>query len=338
MSGFHDPFEVFAEVFGDGIFSNFFSAGPETNEAKIARVKVMPLPRYQASLIADGRRKQRTPEELDALLGAILRVLDESREQITIRHLFYRLVSLKALEKTEKDCEVLQYHLTKWRRAGLVEYSAFADSTRWYIRKPSYDGLHDALERTRDNYRRDMWAAQPYYVEVWVDKDAIAGVVSRIAESYGVPVFVYRGFSSLTGIYQASETFQEIKENGKQPVILHVGDYDPSGQVAADAIEKSLLTDFGCEGVEFHRIAVTADQVSELGLPTRPTKTSTHSGKWTGGDSVEIDAMSSEQIQGIVEAAIVELIDQHEWNALRKIETQERKTLAKITAGFRKKS
>jgi hypothetical protein len=244
-------------------------------------------------------------------------------------------VTRKIIEKTEQAYDALLKHLAKWRRAKSIDWASFSDSTRWYIRAASYESVHDALKRTRENYRRDMWVTQPYYPEVWVEKDAIAGLVAETAQSYGVPTFVCRGFSSLSGIYEASQTFKAVRENGKTPVILFLGDYDPSGQVEADFIERSLREDFGCD-VDFRHVAVTAEQIEAFDLPTRPTKESSHSKNWTGGESVELDAMSTEQIQGVVKSAILDLIDVEEWQALRNIEEQERKSLQRIEARFRR--
>jgi hypothetical protein len=128
-----------------------------------------------------------------------------------------------------------------------------------------------------------------------------------------------------------------VIKNGKMPVIFHLGDFDPSGQVAADSIETTLREDFDCD-VDFRRIAVTEEQIDEFDLPTRPTKTSSHSHDWTGGDSVELDAMSTAQIQEAVERAILELIDRAEWAALRVTEEEERKTLDRIASRYRRRA
>ena len=278
--------------------------------------------------------KRRNPEQMEGLLEAIRVILDSTESQVTIRHLFYRLVSAGEIEKTEHAYKNLNQHLTKWRRSGDINWGDFSDSTRWYLRAPVYSGIRDVLDRTQESYRRDMWASQPYYVEVWVEKDAIAGLISETAQGYGVPTFVCRGFSSLTGIYQASETFHDVNGNGKTPIVFHLGDYDPSGQAGAAFIERSLREDFECD-VDFRSIAVTREQIAQFDLPTRPTKTSSHSVRWTGGESVELDAMSTEQIQGIVENAITDLIDPTTWNRLRLVEEEERKTLKRIASRFR---
>src|SRR5262245_46103555 len=130
--------------------------------------------------------RRRTTEQMAELLDGILAIVTEEEGQITIRHLFYRLVGLRIIEKTEQAYKSLCGHLSRWRRSGQIPWDAFADSTCWHIQEPTFDGIKDALQRTREIYRRDLWATQPYYVEVWIEKDAIAGVIYDITESFGV--------------------------------------------------------------------------------------------------------------------------------------------------------
>jgi hypothetical protein len=276
------------------------------------------------------KRRRRTLAEMDALLAAIHSILDGEEHAITVRHLFYRLVGLGVIPKTEVAYHLLVRHLSRWRRDGEIPWDAFADSTRWHIRKPTFDGVEDALQRTRETYRRDLWATQPYYCELWIEKDAIASIVADVADDFGVPVFVCRGFASLSSLYGAAQTFKTAAESGKRVTIFHLGDYDPSGHAAADAIERTLTDDFDC-AIDFERLAILPGQIGRLNLPTRPTKlTDTRARNWDGDECVELDAMSPSDMRGIVEDAITELIEPAPWNQLQKIEKAERESLAKI--------
>src|SRR5439155_7534672 len=152
--------------------------------------------------------KRRSAAEMETLLSAILAILDGEEFAITVRHLFYRLVGLEAIPKTEKAYRGLVHHLSNWRRNHEIPWNAFADSTRWHIRNPTFDGIADALQRTRETYRRDLWSNQPCYVELWIEKDAVASIVADIADEFGVPVFVCRGFANLSSLYIAAPTFK----------------------------------------------------------------------------------------------------------------------------------
>jgi hypothetical protein len=264
------------------------------------------------------------------LLEAVLSVLDGEETQITVRHLFYRLVGEGVIEKTEKAYKNLVGHLGRWRRAGEIEWSDFADSTRWHISAQTFDGIEDALRRTRETYRRNLWSTQQDYVELWLEKDAIASIVHDVAVEFGVPIFVCRGFASLSSLYGASQTFRKATENGKQVKIFHLGDYDPSGHAAADAIERTLIEGFYC-CLEFERLAVTQEQIEELSLPTRPTKqTDSRARNWDGDECVELDSMPPAEMRAIVQDAITDCIEPEAWEALQKVEAAERESLAKL--------
>ncbi|HJX89385.1 MAG TPA: hypothetical protein VJ372_02765 [Pyrinomonadaceae bacterium] len=84
------------------------------------------------------------------LLGAIHEVLNGETSAITIRHLFYRLVGLNVVPKTELAYKGLCGHLSRWRKSGEISYNAFSDSTRWHIKATMFDSITDALTRVRD--------------------------------------------------------------------------------------------------------------------------------------------------------------------------------------------
>ena len=277
--------------------------------------------------------RRRSKFEITELYDAVVSILDLQDYPITVRHLFYLLAVPGIIQKTEIEYRNVGRLLTRWRRAHLIDYGSFADSTRWHIRAQTFDSLDDALRLTRETYRRDLWSTQPYYCELWIEKDAIASIVSDVASDFGVPVFVCRGFASLSSLHGAAQTFNRAIRNGKQVTILHMADYDPSGHAAADAIENSLRDDFDCD-IDFKRIAVTRQQIARLALPTRPTKHSTHARNWGEEESVELDAMSSSDMRRIVGDAIESLIDPYEWAKLQGIEREEKATLARTIAGF----
>lgn len=267
---------------------------------------------------------------MENMLQAIRTILNGEDGQITIRHLFYRLVGQRVIEKTEQAYKSLCSHLSKWRRSEEIPWSAFADNTRWHIRRETFDGVQDALENTVENYRRNLWSTQAFYVEVWVEKDAIAGIVAGTANSFGVPVFVARGFASLSSLYSAANTFREATNAGKQAVIYHLGDYDPSGVAAGESVLRAFRDDFQVE-LEFIRIAVTEEQIEEMKLPTRPVKaTDSRAKNWTGGECVELDTMPSADIRDLVQSCILGHINVGEWQKLQKTEEMERETLRKI--------
>ncbi len=284
---------------------------------------------YQTSPI---KRARRTKRELDELLETILKILDGETGPITLRHLFYRLSGLGAIEKTEDDYKRLCHLTAAWRKAGDIPWRSFTDSTRWYIREPLFDSLADALRNTQEMYRKNLWQTQGAYVEVWVEKAAIAPIVAEVASGFGVGTFVCRGFSSLSSLFSASELFRRQIESGKEVFVYHVGDYDPSGIAAVDSIRKTITQEFGVP-IRLERLAVTEHQIRTMKLPSRPVKKSDpRSGKWRGGDSVEVDSMPPRLLKDLVAGAIQSHIIPWEWNALLRAEGLEKETLASLCA------
>ena len=190
--------------------------------------------------------------------------------------------------------------------------------------------LFPSISRSRLNYRRNIWSTQEFYIECWVEKDAVASIVAGTANSFGVPVFVCRGFASLSSLYSAANTFRDAIKAGKKAIIYHLGDYDPSGVAAGESVLRAFRDDFKVD-LEFSRVAVTEEQIRHLELPTRPVKTSdSRAAKWEGGECVELDTMPPAEIRKLVESCIVQHIDVHEWQTLRKTEEMERETLREI--------
>jgi hypothetical protein len=287
---------------------------------------------YDSSLLK--RRVRRSDKEIGNLLAWIQYILSDEDGQITIRHLYYRLVGHGIIEKTEQAYQSLVRHLSNWRRSGAVAWDAFADSTRWHIKGPTFDCMREALDNTVATYRRNLWSTQKIYLELWCEKDAMAGIISKAAEPFGVPIFVARGFASLTSLYNAANTFREWSEAGKKCLVYHFGDYDPSGIAAGTSIIRAFRDDFQVD-VEFSRAAVTPEQIKRLQLPTRPVKVrDSRAAKWTGGECVELDTMLSADIRALVESCITRHIDQYQWEQAQLIEKAERETLRKYADNF----
>jgi hypothetical protein len=274
-------------------------------------------------------RPRRSRDEIQNLLEWVQYILSEDEGQITVRHLFYRLVGHGVIEKSEHEYKALGKHLSKWRRAGLVKWSAFADSTRWHIKSPTFDSLEEAFDNNVSAYRRNLWSTQKTYLEIWCEKDAVAGILADVAEPFRVPVFVARGFASLSSLYGAANTFRGWAEVGKICRIYHFGDFDPSGVEAGESMTRALRDDFKVE-VEFVRAAVTPEQIRKLKLQTRPTKESNHDRGWTGGESVELDSMPPAEIRLLVERCITQHIDQWKWEMAKATEAAERDTYQSV--------
>jgi hypothetical protein len=208
--------------------------------------------------------------------------------------------------------------LGEMRRDGMVPWGWIADHTRWMRKPRSYASLEQALAETAQLYRRNVWREQDAYVEVWLEKDALAGVLCPITDQWDVPLMVSRWYSSLTYLYEAA---QAIRQQGKPAHIYYLGDWDPSGIDIPRNIEAQLRTLSGGADITFSRLAVQPWQVDAWQLPTRPTKASDSRSKAFTGDSVEVDAIPPERLR----AMVGESIEQHvNFQTLYQLETVER--------------
>ncbi len=166
----------------------------------------------------------------------------------------------------------------------------------------------------------------PVYVECWIEKDALAGVLMQETETYDVPLMVARGYASISFLHSAAKA---IETGGKPAYIYHFGDLDPSGVDAARDIEAKLRRYAPNAEIHFERPAVTRQQVEAGDLPTRPTKMTDTRAKKFAGTSVELDAIPAAKLRELVRGCIERHVDQEQIKILRAAEESERGLLAK---------
>jgi hypothetical protein len=184
------------------------------------------------------------------------------------------------------------------------------------------------LAQSQQTYRRSLWADQAVYVEIWIEKDALAGVVSEVTNHWDVPLMVTRGFPSETFVYEAA---QHIRNLGRPAYLYYFGDFDPSGVSISDNLG-GKLDDWLGASVMFERMAVTPDQVVTMNLPTRPTKRKDKRAKSWAGDSVELDAIPANELRHMVEDCITRHIDRAALQRIERVEAVERDTLAAVVS------
>lgn len=276
-------------------------------------------------------RTRRTKAQLAEIDAAILHTAEEEKP-ISIRGLFYRVMSTGLVPKTEKGYRIVQRQSLKLRRSGELPYGWITDGSRLRLQADSYNSAQEALEHTARFYRQNLWHETGIHVEVWAEKDAIRGVVHPVTNEFDVPLMIARGFSSETFLHQTAEDIN--CSDAKTAVIYHLGDHDPSGVTAWNHIQSGLrqFTDTNVD-LEFHRLAVTTEQIEELSLPTRPTKATTH-GRGFEGDSVEVDAIPSTALRRLVREAIEQWIDPHQMDIVRQVEESERSILMNLHRGL----
>jgi hypothetical protein len=279
------------------------------------------------------KRQRRTKAAVTSIRDTIKDILEQSHPQ-TVRQVFYAATVRGAVPKVETEYQKTVIRLlVEMREAGEIPFDWIADNTRWMRKPATFVGLEACLSNTSKFYRRDLWAAMPVYVEVWCEKDALAGVLMEETEVYDVPLMVARGYASLSFLHSAA---MAIEAKGKPAHIYHFGDLDPSGVDAARDIESKLRRYAPGAEIHFERPAVTREQVEQWHLPTRPTKkTDTRAKKFGSATSVELDAIPAHRLRALVRDSIERHVDQDQLALLRVAEQSERELLTRWAATYR---
>jgi hypothetical protein len=248
----------------------------------------------------------------------------EAQRPMTVRQVFYQATVRGVVEKAESGYTKVQTDLVAMRRSGELPYHWLADNTRWQRRPQTYGGIEEALQDTARFYRKSLWRDAASYVEIWLEKDALAGVVMPVTSEYDVPLMVARGYASLSFLHSAAEAIAALDVPA---YIYHLGDYDPSGVNAGEKIEQTLRELAPSAEIHFERIAVTPYQIDRWNLPTRPTKQSDTRSKGFGDISVELDAIAPDTLRGLVRVCIEEHLPPDQLRILKIAEESERDML-----------
>jgi hypothetical protein len=309
-----------ANSFGEQMREAFAGIAPETTLEALAEL---------ASCHVNGPR--RTSAQMEILRAQIYVVLS-TIQPATVRQTFYQLVRRAIIAKTENEYKHLVIPLlTKLRREGVIPWNWIRDNTRWMRKPKTYSSLQRMLDEMQGLYRRDVWNNQPVYVEIWLEKDALSGVLYQETAAWDVPLMVTKGYASVSYLHDAAET---IIGHGKPTYIYYVGDWDPSGLDITRATEAGLREYAPNAQIHFERIAVTKEQIITMGLPTRPTKKKDSRSKNFRGESVEVDAIDPNDLRRIVRSVIIQHIDRRLLRETQEQEERDRELLRIMPKGW----
>ena len=265
----------------------------------------------------------------------IINEYQRSGYTLTLRQLYYQFVARDIIENSERSYKNLGTIITKARMGGMISWSAIEDRNREH-KSFWYD--EDILNPIRDlprYIRFNRWARQDTYVEVWVEKEALGNVVSRACDPYFVPHMSCKGYLSASEAWRAGQRFREKLDEGKQCVMIHLGDHDPSGiDMTRDNQERlDLFTDWPM-GVEVSRIALNMDQVDLYSPPPNPAKiTDTRAKSYIknyGKTSWELDALEPQILEQLIQEEFRQYIDWDKWQAVQEEESEKVKMLENV--------
>nr|WP_272887283.1 hypothetical protein [Stutzerimonas stutzeri] len=239
---------------------------------------------------------------------------------LTVRQLYYQLVAQAVVENTLQSYKRVAGLINDAKLAGLIDWDAIEDRTREFLVNPHWSSGGEIIRTAANSYGEDMWDNQESRVFVIIEKEALVGVLQRACRKFDVPMLAARGYPSGTVLrdFAESHLLPAIK-NGQFVRVLHLGDHDPSGiDMTRDLVDRISMFTYGMvTDSDIDRIALTMDQVDEVKPPENPAK-STDSRfasyrREYGTSSWELDALTPQYLNNLVEMHIESHIDPDSW-------------------------
>jgi hypothetical protein len=259
---------------------------------------------------------------------------------LTLRQLFYQFVARALLENAFNQYKRLGTIIRNARDAGLVDWDAIEDRTREVTVHTFWNDPVGIIGDAAASYREDLWSGQRYRPEVWIEKDALIGVIEAVCTELRVPYFAHRRNNSQTLQHQAGKRFAEYLDQGLIPLVLHLADHDPNGiDMTRDNRERLAL--YSRADIEVRRIALNMDQVERYRPPPSfvkegDTRASGYRRRFGTDECWELDALSPVVIADLIRTEIEGLIDQKVWKAAFATERRNGKLLAGIAQNWSK--
>jgi hypothetical protein len=273
-----------------------------------------------------------------ALCNEILTGYQAHGLRLTLRQLYYQLVSRNAIPNVERSYKNLSALISDARLAGLIDWDVIEDRIRQPVVPTEFRDLHHLAEEAMASYRLPRWRGQSVYVEVWCEKDALAGVLWPIADEFHVTLMVNRGYSSQSAMYESAGRLNDTAPE-QEIHILYVGDHDPSGEDMVRDITDRLAR-FRHPHIHIEKLALTRAQVDQYQLPPQPAKTEDaryNAYALEHGDDVwEVDALPPDALAGLVRSALDQLRDDRGYQAVLAQEERDKVALRKALARIRK--
>lgn len=272
-----------------------------------------------------------------AVIEQVNSIAAEYRAQgydLTLRQLYYQFVSRDLIPNRMNEYKRLGDIVNNGRLAGLIDWDYITDRTRNLASVGHWDDPADMVAAAAQSHRLDKWDNQPRRVEVWVEKEALAGVVARAARAEDVAYFSCRGYTSQSEMWAAGRRLRSYRRNGQIPCIVHLGDHDPSGIDMTRDIEDRLAM-FAEGYIEVKRIALNMDQIERYNPPPNPAKSSDSRFEgyvaMYGDESWELDALEPSMLDNLIRRTVRGLRDDGLWRDRLAQEAQERAYLQMVS-------
>jgi hypothetical protein len=248
------------------------------------------------------------------------------------------MVARGIIPNNEKSYKNLGSLINDARLAGLIDWHAIEDRTRNLRSLPHWNHPSDVIESVASLYHLNHWKGQKNYVEVWVEKDALIGIVEQVCKKLDVSCFSCRGYVSQSEMWSAAQRFLYYnKEANKRVVLLYLGDHDPSGvDMSRDITDRNTL--FGNCDLEFHRLALNMDQIKEYNPPPNPTKlTDSRANGYIdlyGYECFELDALEPQVISDLISYNVRKYRDEDIYRKVKSREEEGKELLKDLASNW----
>ena len=274
-------------------------------------------------------------------------IIDEYGRQgfdLTLRQLYYQFVVRDLIPNTDRSYKRLGSIINDARMAGLIDWDSIVDRTRMLRQLSHWDEPSEIVYGGAEQFQVDMWEGQAYRPECWIENDALIGVITDVCEKFDVPYFSCRGYTSQSEMWSASQRLIEYCRNIQIPVIIHLGDHDPSGIDMTRDIQDRLALFMTHDGNELPvnviRLALNMDQVEEYDPPPNPAKVTDSRSKGYraefGDSSWELDALEPSVMEELIEGTIKGLVDDEAWEEQQRKKDEGRRILLSVAENWKK--
>lgn len=265
------------------------------------------------------------------LVNEIIEEYNMQGYELTLRQVYYQLVARGHIENSERSYKNLGNLISDARLAGLIDWYAITDRTRNLRGNSHWETPADVINSAKYSYMLNRWETQPNYVEVWVEKDALIGIVGQICRELDVPYFSCRGYTSQSEMWSAAQRLIRRSHKDKR-IIIHLGDHDPSGiDMSRDIQERLNLFE---ANVNVKRVALTMKQIRKYSPPPNPTKVTDARAsdyiKKYGHECWELDALEPSVISELIKNEVIKLIDQDQFTKVEEKELDDKNLLQQI--------
>jgi hypothetical protein len=264
--------------------------------------------------------------------NAILSEYTSAGLRVTLRQLFYQHVARNLIPNTVDEYKHLGRDMANARDTGLSDWDAFADRSREFCEPASWRDPDDFLGSVVPQYAEDFWITQKHYPVVMIEKDALVGVIAPVCARLRVPYFAIRGNVSQIPIRDAGQRAAGAIEQDRVPVVLYLGDHDPTGIDITRDLERRLAV-YARHEIEVRRLALTMKQIRRYRPPPNPAKEmDPNLGKYVRQFGTrqcwELDALAPTMLAELIRTSVSAMIDEKQWAAAERRERRNRNRLS----------